>query len=336
MLDKKIVKLLKPINKGVFIRPHDHNDFKLGQLVEKNIDAYEEAQVVIIGCPQDIGVKRNNGRHGASLAPEVIRTHLYKMAVSRRIQNLRILDLGDLKTEGDLEDIHLRLELVVSRLIKDNKRVIILGGGNDISYPDVKALSQIYNKEIVAINIDKHFDVRDLTPINSGTPYRYLLEEHFLLPKNFVELGIEEYANSLKYYDYLEQKGVQIFELEQIRSKGLENIFKQLFDQYYGEPFFFGFDIDSVKSCDAPGVSAPSSTGFTAEEIVTIGKMAGSYLFTRIIEITEFNPLFDIDNRTARLSALIIYYFLNELSNSLLQVEKQSIQAKIMQKKWDK
>ena len=68
--------------------------------------------------------------------------------------------------------------------------------------------------------------------------------------------------------------------------------------------------MDSVRSADAPGVSAPSPVGFTAEEILHLTDACHHQPKIGIFEISEVNPVFDRDNCTARLAALAVYTFL--------------------------
>ena len=89
---------------------------------------------------QDLGVIRNGGRKGSSIAPNAIRSQFYKMSYPKEIKNISIFDLGDLIISSDLEDIHINQEKVVKKVLSDDKIPILLGGGNDISYPDLKAL----------------------------------------------------------------------------------------------------------------------------------------------------------------------------------------------------
>ena len=72
---------------------------------------------------------------------------------------------------------------------------------------------------------------------------------------------------------------------------------------------FFGFDIDVVRAADAPGTSAPSPLGLRAGEFIQLVKYAASLANTKIIEFTEVNPNFDIDNRTAKLVAIGMHRF---------------------------
>jgi formiminoglutamase len=46
-----------------------------------------------------------------------------------------------------------------------------------------------------------------------------------------------------------------------------------------------------------------------AEEFIELAKFAGENPQTRVIEFTEVNPKFDIDNRTAKLVAYAMHGF---------------------------
>ncbi len=74
---------------------------------------------------------------------------------------------------------------------------------------------------------------------------------------------------------------------------------------------FVSIDVDSVAQCFAPGVSAPDARGFSAKQIREIAFLAGSSRTVKLLDIVEINPLYDVDNRTARLGASIIISFLN-------------------------
>jgi len=288
----------------LFFKKNDLNDARLGEIVSASAKDYEASEIVILGCPQDEGVARNNGRIGAAFAPDAIRAQFYKLTNSGI--SAGIFDLGDTIIQKTLEETHdLQTEIVV-QVLRDGKRLIILGGGNDISFADGAAMAKVFgNENWQAFNIDAHFDVRADFPRNSGTPYRQLLDEQLLKPANFSEIAFQPQANSPIYFDYLKNLGVTTISLEDIqdsRFKIQDLIIKPL-------ATFWGFDVDSVRASDSPGVSATSPIGLTAEEFVNLAGIAGSLAETKIVEFTEVNPNFDIDNRTAKLVAIAMHKF---------------------------
>ncbi len=307
---KKVLDLTtRPID-DLFYKRDDPMDRKLGEFVRRDPNDYVEADFVIVGCPQDEGVKRNKGRPGAALAPTEIRKAFYKFPITEGLFSKILFDLGDVKIGDTLEQTHETLTEVIYQIVTDDKKLIILGGGNDISYPDCLALSRV-NPDILAFNIDSHYDVRKDQPRNSGTPYRQLLEENILKPEKFFEVAANPLVNSPEYTKYLENKGVKIVTLNTLREYGIDKIITKILQEQNAEAIFWGFDLDSVRTMDAPGVSAPNPIGLSADEICRIAFLAGKQLNSKILEISEVNPNYDLDNRTSKLAATIMLYFLN-------------------------
>jgi formiminoglutamase len=296
-------------NPALFFKSHDPNDVRLGQTVSFNESDFDKSKYVLIGCPQDEGVKRNHGRIGSAAAPAKIRECFYKLVAPSGLNRGDLFDLGDTIVAENLEATHHNQFEIVSTLIKYGKKVISLGGGNDISYPDCKAVASNF-KSVLAFNIDSHFDVRENPVRNSGTPYRQLLEEKIISPNFFFELAFQPFANSDIYIDYLSKKKVTAVSLSEFRKKGIQKYIKSILKSKKASAIFWGIDMDSIRSSDAPGVSASYPTGLSADEILSIASLAGRDKRSKLLEITEVNPKYDIDNRTCKLAALIMYKFL--------------------------
>jgi arginase family enzyme len=169
---ERIKKYIKAVPDGYRqMRSHDENDHWLVQEMLFEDFEYRETTHVLIGCPQHEGVQRNNGRIGAAEAPNKIREQLYKLQVKAGTP-FKLFDAGNILTDfydftddtvtsvaetkhDALDQIHDALTKVVSEFLRDGKQVIVLGGGNDISYADIRALSEA-ESNISAINIDAH------------------------------------------------------------------------------------------------------------------------------------------------------------------------------------
>ncbi len=292
-------------DKDLFYSRSDPDDIRMGDVVSPGTVNYDSSDVILLGCPQDEGVLRNKGREGARLAPTEIRRELYKYPVSESHTGLKMCDIGDIRTDAPLEVIHEKMYEIVKQIIADGKKLVVLGGGNDISYPDCSALSSSI-PDCLILNIDKHYDVRLDTQRSSGTPYRQLLEEKQIRPDLFYEIAINSFANSPAHKKYLEEQGAHIIYLGTLRENGVGASIREITESSKTGAIFFGFDIDSVRAVDAPGVSAPSPMGLTAREICEIADTAALDKRTRIIEITEVNPVYDQDGITSKLAANII------------------------------
>jgi formiminoglutamase len=177
-------------------------------------------------------------------------------------------------------------------------------------------MAEVFGQEWwIGINIDSHLDVRTDQPRNSGTPYRQLLDEGHLRPTYFYEVGFQSHFCSPIYYRYIRDLNINRISLELLRSRAeadvelKENIKEKFIGHSSSLNTFFGFDMDAVRSSDAPGTSAPSPLGLKASEFIQLVKYAASLANTKIIEFTEVNPNFDIDNRTAKLVAIGMHRF---------------------------
>lgn len=300
-------------NPSLLYRRNDANDIRLGEVVQTAPEQYDSADVVLLGLPQDEGVRRNKGRIGASAAPDAIRQSLYKYVA---IDGLRLFDLGNTQLGSTLEATHQTHQDIVQQVLRDGKTLVVLGGGNDTSYPDCSALSLKTNGNLLAFNVDAHFDVRADAVRNSGTPYRQLLEEGLITSGSFYEIGYQPFANSSTYVNYLAEKGVRTFALDTVHETGLTVLLQNLLHQHDETAVFWGLDMDVVRGADAPGVSALNPTGLTGAEFCQIGRIAGAESRTRILEITEVNPAYDVDGLTCRLAAAAVWYFLATRGNN--------------------
>jgi formiminoglutamase len=305
--------LTQPADTSVFFRREDINDIRLGEVVLTSPEFLPQADIVIVGCPQDDGVARNKGRVGARLAPDAIRRCFYRMAAFEN-PTTRLFDAGNTLIQDSLEATHAHHQTVIETLLSLGKTVISLGGGNDLAYPDCAALGQYARQQgqpLIGFNIDAHFDVRADTIRNSGTPYRQLLTENILSPSYFYEIGYQPFGNSPVYKAFLRDLGVHHLSLMEVQQKGIEMILSEILTHHAPEGFiFWGVDMDVVRAADAPGVSALNPTGLSGAEFCTVAAIAGGDLRSRIFEITEVNPTYDIDERTCRLAAAAIYHFI--------------------------
>lgn len=96
-------------------------------------------QPVLIGFPEDEGIRRNGGRPGASLAPGEIRHWLYRLtpvhpAENAGLADFHLVDLGNLRISANLEQNQWALGEVVAHVLSCRAVPIVLGGGHETAY----------------------------------------------------------------------------------------------------------------------------------------------------------------------------------------------------------
>lgn len=301
---------LQPVDDRLFFKKNDRHDVRLGEIVPHT--KYENANIVIIGCPQDEGLKNSGIRSGSANAPSAIREQFYQLTPFGI--SAKVCDLGDIPFNGSLEETHKNLNLIVDQALNDGKRIIVLGGGNDISYANGKAMADTFGAENwMGVNISSKFAVLENEPNGSESAYRRILEEKLIRPHSLYEIGYQSHFTSPVYYRYLQDLGVNLSSLEQIRSREtadleLREMMRQKFVHHSQTlTTFFGFTMSVVRSSDAPGTNTPSPLGLRAGEFIILVKFAASLSNTKIIQFTDVNPEYDVDNRTTKLVAIAMH-----------------------------
>ena len=65
-------------------------------------------------------------------------------------------------------------------------------------------------------------------------------------------------------------------------------------------------DLDVIDEMYAPGVGMPNKAGFTSREITTIAQYIGKNCHVVGVDVNEYNPLTDVDGKTAELGVELI------------------------------
>ncbi len=315
---------VQPAKIQIYEKPAGPSDLRIRHL----LPPYEgqPALAGILGVPSDAGVVFGGGRAGAAEGPSAIRLQLkrygtaYHFEHGTDLSNLSLTDFGDLiPDEKSIEQTHQRLTATVGAILDLGVIPIVLGGGHDLTFGGVRALARRTEGKVGGLNIDAHFDVRE--PVNaiptSGTPFRNILEKiENVSGDRFVEIGGNGLVNSREHFNYLIERKARIFSLSETRRKGVGPIVEKGLEisGYQTERIFCSIDLDSVAQAFAPGVSAPSSDGFTPEEISLAVYLAGLHPKVAYFDLMEMNPVFDQEGRTARLAASLILQFLAGLA----------------------
>lgn len=273
-----------------------------------NYDLISTKDFVLHGFAVDEGVKRNKGREGAKDAPDVIRKNMSNFPVIR--PDFTLLDFGNITCEdGNLEETQNNLAKNVSKVLLKHGRSVVLGGGHEVTYAHYLGLKTAFpEQKIGIINIDAHFDNRQ--PENgvgasSGTGFWQIAQEGVM---NSLHIGIQRNSNTLKLFDTAHQYGMKYILADEIFFENLPSIYQRINDLTESVDYLYlTICMDVFNASIAPGVSASAYNGIFADA-------AFMHLYRHILQsekllaldVAEVNPVYDIQDRTARLAATLI------------------------------
>lgn len=294
---------------------------------------------VLIGLPEDIGVRANFGRPGANSAWMPVLNNILNMQSNAYLSGKELLVLGavnfnDLnvkavsynhKIDKDInllrklvEEVDKRVLEVISEIVKCGKIPVIIGGGHNNAYPNIVGTAQnVRGKKINVINCDAHSDFRALEGRHSGNGFSYAYENGFL--ERYAIVGLHESYNSKNVIDKLNRiKEInfstfeQIFIREELRFK--EAVFNAI---KFVDKKMCGVEIDMDTVQNIPS-SAKTSSGISANMARQYVYWCGSNLTTAYLHIAEAAPVLShikADNKTGKLIAYLISDFIKGVNS---------------------
>ena len=290
------------------------DDPRLGEVVEfwtGAESALRPGRAVLIGFPQDEGVRRNHGRVGAAQAPRTLRHCLWRLTPTDPTANVDLrdqppLDLGDVRVSADLEESQAALGAVVGAVLQRGSVPIVLGGGHETAYGHFLGYAQL-GLPVAVVNIDAHLDVRPLIDGrgHSGSPFRQMLE-HATQPlpgANYACLGAQPHAVSCDHLAYARSRGCRV-----------DFAPLPLALPAFAAPTMLTIDADAFHVRDVPGVSAPNAAGYDGGLAFTLARQAGQAASVRSMDLVEICPPLDRDGQSGRWGALVLWNFLMGLA----------------------
>ena len=276
--------------------------------LEENYEVIKKNDFVLHGFAVDEGVKRNKGREGAKNAPDNIRKNTANFPIVNPHFSLK--DYGNIVCEDhDLEKAQAELSEAVQKVLEGNGKSIVFGGGHEVMFAHYSGIKKAFpQKKIGIINIDAHFDNREIDPkigASSGTGFWQIKQEGAI---HSLHVGIQRNSNTLKLFDTAHQSGMKYILAEEVFFENLPNLYLKL-DEFLAEAdvVYLTICMDVFNVAIAPGVSALAYNGIFADA-------AFMHLYKHILnsekliamDVAEVNPTFDEAEKTSRLAAALI------------------------------
>jgi formiminoglutamase len=289
---------------------------------------HSKAKFVLFGIPEDIGVRANFGRPGAATAWESAIKSIANIQHNRfckgnqllllgaldvkeelkKAENLDFLNTEDRKTFSSLvEKIDKEVSHIVFTIIKAGKIPIIIGGGHNNAYGNIKGTALAKGKPINAVNLDAHSDFRILEGRHSGNGFSYAFDDGFL--KKYFIYGLHESYTSknvlIRLKDLEDRVRFNTYDEISIRKvKNFEQELNQALTFIKNEPFGIEIDLDSLPNIAS---SAMTPSGFSVEQARQFVHHFGQHPNAAYLHICEGAPDLGEDKNPQLIGKLIGY-----------------------------
>ena len=287
-----------------------------------------EAKFVLFGIPEDIGVRANNGRPGTATAWKSAIKSIANIQHNRFCKGSNIIVLGTLDTaafnseaEGlefnstpdrkkfseIVSKIDKEVSHIISTIVKCGKIPLIIGGGHNNAYGNIKGTALAKGKPINAINLDAHSDFRIMEGRHSGNGFSYAFEEGFL--KKYFIFGLHESYTSKNVLDQLKslKDKIQYNTYDAIKVRGEKEFRLEMQIAYdFIKCDAYGIEIDMDALPLVPS-SAMTPSGFSVEEVRQFIYFFGKHSNAAYLHICEGAPALDTETNNHMVGKLIGY-----------------------------
>lgn len=283
---------------------------KLGetvQLLESQGLSENSADFVIFGVPEDIGVRANRGKPGTSKAWESFLGAFLNVQQNRFLDSRKILLLGEVDTSeqmqkasnidqsdpnyhkklGDLtNEVDEKVSAVVQKIVSAGKIPVIIGGGHNNAYGNLKGVSEALDIAVNALNIDAHTDLRTTEYRHSGNGFSYARKNGFL--NRYAVFGLHQ--NYTPEYIFLEMdhsERIHYSLFENLQEDDISFHFQKNLTFVKEEKFGLEIDCDAIAGFPS---SAVSPTGFSLNEVRDFIRITAKEKNCCYLHICEASP----------------------------------------------
>jgi len=274
-------------------------------------------RLAVLGAPLHLG-SITPGR--ADLAPAAIRSVLhrfstYDLEFNRDLSRIAAIDRGDVPlADTSPADALGPLAAAVRGAGAEAQALVMIGGDNSITRPGCHGMCHELARAGL-ITLDAHLDLRDLHPgLTNGNPVRALLADG-LPGAQIVQIGIQPFANSRKYFDVAREAGIKVISVAEVRAMGIETAISEALDRLDQdvEAIYVDLDLDVLDRAFAPATPGSRPGGLTPSEVRTAARLCGAHAKVRVLDLVEIDPTKDIADATVFAAGLAMLSFASGL-----------------------
>lgn len=203
-----------------------------------------------------------------------------------------------------------RLATEVRDTLAAHEFPVVIGGDHSCAVGTWRGVAAALGGPPGLIWIDAHMDAhtRATTPSGHlhGMPLATLLGHGnggnaVLLPEEVCLIGVRSFESEEQAL--LAKLGVRVFHIDEVHQRGLQGVMQEALTIATRSRHGFGvsLDVDAIDPQAAPGVNTPAVDGLAPEALEAALRQAAVTPGLRALELVEYNPDIDRDDRTAQL-----------------------------------
>ncbi len=296
----------------------------------------DKTPATFIGVPLDLGAENL----GVDIGPNAFRyQHLVAKLNSAgldvddagniHVTQREVLEPGNprLKYLDEIVRVNNDLASKVELVVKDQRKAIVVGGDHSVNLGAFSGASAATEGNIGLIYFDAHGDMNTHETTLSGNIHGMHLASlmgfgadelknvHGAYPKlakeNLLHIGGNDWDQA--ELDLIKNEGLNAITLFDILTKGLGNVVAAIDELAARVPnIWVSLDLDAIDKLYAPGAGMPSAKGLSYREIALLAEYIGTHCNVVGVDVVEYNPLQDQENKTVELGIELVARFFGQ------------------------
>ncbi len=309
-----IIDFLEPVNIAHISHDEGFKEIQLGRHIntyEENFPDISTADMVLVGCNEMRGA---GPQYSQSASADAIRAEYYRLFHWH--SGVTVADIGNVKAGASLQDSYAALRTVVSELVEQGKKVIIIGGSHDNTTAQYQAYG-ILNRIIDAACVDSRIDL-DMDSV--------LAADHFLVDmftgvpnhlKQYTHIGFQSYFMHPHMLETIDKLGFDCYRVGKVK-EAIEEM-----EPAIRNSDMLSFDIAAIQYAHAPS-NHITPNGFNGEEACTLLQYAGMSKQCSSIGIYGYIPGQDSHSMTAKQIAHMLWYLMDGINKGKQEAELEN------------
>lgn len=289
---------------------------------------------VIFGVAEDIGVRANFGRPGASTAFKPALESFLSQQNNDFLKASCVFVLGEINTDDlnaaasalDMKDktqlqqlrdlvsqLDERVSQVIQFIVSHHKIPLVIGGGHNNAYGNIKGASLALNQKVNVINCDPHLDFRPLEGRHSGNGFSYAHEEGYLA--KYAVFGMHEQYNNQTALNAFKAKPTDLFyntyESVFVREElDFNTALKQCIGFVKNNSCGVELDLDAITNVPTSAKTSSGISPLQARQFIYHSATDLKVLYLHIAEGAPVLSHIKADNKTGKLIAYLLSDFI--------------------------
>jgi agmatinase len=243
---------------------------------------------------------------GAELAPDKVISKTKELFMSED-KVLPNFDVDKVEVvASNIEETNKNIYSKALEVLKNNVKPLFLGGDHSVTYPIVKAFSEVYSENPGIIIFDAHPDAEnDFMPPSQEDLLCAMVNQNVIKKENIILIGTRNWDKN--EIEFIQKNKIKYFPMKEIAKEGIHEISESLMAVAKNfKDLYVSIDIDVLDPAFAPGTGYIEPGGLSTRELLFFLERLKKLQNLRAFDLVEVNPAKDVNDITSKVGAKIL------------------------------